>query len=84
MDDGELRQLQEDGFRLKELTEHHGWPVLERLVLAQIGARQRELVGGTVQSMEEYRKIVGWLAGAQHVISIPDETLKRAREATTK
>ena len=67
----ELRDLVERNADVQAMTQTPGWPLLEDYIRAQLGAKQNYLLVGNAESMEEYNKITGWLAGVQAVLNAP-------------
>ena len=74
MSPDELRELQELAHQLEELTRHPGWPILVHYSNYGAGgmdAQQKRLIGGHCESQEEYKRLAGWVAGANHVLTAP-------------
>jgi hypothetical protein len=67
----ELRDLVERNAQVQEMALHPGWELLCDYVRAQMGAKQRSLLLGNADSLEEYREQVGWLQGVSAVLNAP-------------
>lgn len=79
----EVSDLIKRNAAVQEMAQHPGWPLLEDYIRAQLGAKQNYLLMGNVDSMEEYTKITGWLAGVQAVLNAPlalDAQTERAKK----
>src|SRR5436190_9701774 len=67
----ELRDLIERNATVQEMAQHQGWALLEDYIRAQMEAKQTYLLTGNADSMEEYNKITGWIAGVRAVLNSP-------------
>jgi len=79
----ELSDLIQRNAGVQEMTHHHGWDLLEDYIRAQMEAKQTYLLQGSADSMEEYAKITGWIAGVRAVLNAPkalDEQTDRQKK----
>lgn len=83
MNDDEFRELLEMGQQIRELTQHPGWAYLLDRAVHTISSKQKTVLGGQVTSLEDYKKNVGWLEGANFVISLPERVDNEIAEART-
>jgi len=56
---------------VQEMTNHPGWALLEDYMREQQAAKQHYLILGNADSMEEYNKVTGWLAGVAATLNAP-------------
>lgn len=78
----DLRDLIERNAQIQEMTQHPGWALLEDYMRAQMGAKQRSLLLGNADTIEEYREWTGWLKGVSATLDAPDTLAKQLeREA---
>lgn len=81
MTDDEFRELIEMSHAINELTRQPGWTYLIDRAVHSISAKQRNVLGGSVSSLEDYKKNIGWLEGANFVITIPERVDGEIRAA---
>ena len=60
--------MQEQAHQLEELQKHPGWEVLVDFLRIGMAQRQRQLIGGNVTSMDEYKRLCGSLQGTQYAL----------------
>jgi hypothetical protein len=77
----DFRELLERNQQIQELTSHPGWKFLSDRAVHTIAARQRSVLGGTVLSLEDYKRSIGWLEGAGFVLKIPEIVEEEVRAA---
>ena len=81
----DLRDLIERNHQVQELIRQPGWPLLCDYLRAQMEAKQRWLLLGHADTLEEYRRVVGWLQGVSDALSAPDVLAAQVeREAQTE
>jgi hypothetical protein len=70
MNDEEYRAIIEQSFQLNELTKHAGWPVLVDYMLSvKLRPVKERLLAGNIDSLDEYKKVSGFCAGAESVLN---------------
>ena len=79
----DLRDLIERNAAVQEMTQHPGWMLLQDYMREQQAAKQHWLIVGNADSMEEYNKVTGWLAGVAATLNAP-LTLDAQTERETK
>lgn len=67
-----LRDLIERNSQVQEMTQHPGWDLLKDYVRAQMEAKQRWVLLGNADTLDEYRKATGWIQGVIDVLEAPD------------
>lgn len=70
----EARRIVEQAHHLSRLLEFPEWHVLDGYVREAMAVKQRGMVNNGCNSMEEYRFMAGWLAGAQYVLDAAKTT----------
>ena len=76
------RALIEQAHQLHELTKHPGWEVLVdycNVVMAPV--KRRLLNDSGVDTLDEYKKLSGYLAGMHRVVDVPAEVETLASNA---
>lgn len=68
MTENEFRELIERQHLLHELSLHEGWGIYVDYVIDRMAKKQRALVGGRLDSMEDYKFEAGWMEGAQYAL----------------
>jgi hypothetical protein len=72
VNEDELRDLIERDAQVQEMTQHPGWALLQDYMRAQMEAKQRWLIIGNADTLEEYRRMTGWLQGVGDALSAPE------------
>jgi hypothetical protein len=67
--------------RINDLTGHHGWQTLVSYVDEMVEAKRRAILSGSCTSFDEYRRMTGWLDGAQYVLGAAARAEASARYA---
>jgi hypothetical protein len=80
----ELRDLIERNAQIQEMSLHPGWELLCDYVRAQMMAKQRSLLLGNADSLEEYREQVGWLQGVTAVLNAPQSLAEQVTREQQK
>ena len=82
MTEDEFRDLVERNAQIQEITERPGWPLLADYLRAQMEAKQRWVLLGDAKTMDEYKKVTGWLQGVTDALTAPNalaEQVERER-----
>lgn len=83
MNDDAYRDLIEKAHVVRALTQEPGWQVLVEKVARRADERNKWLLDGRAESVEEYRAWAGWVQGAKAILQIPAD-LDRAVENESK
>ena len=67
----DLAELIERNSIVQNMTQQEGWELLQDYIRAQMAAKQHYLLLGNAETMEEYNKVTGWLAGVTAVLNAP-------------
>lgn len=68
MTEDELRDLIEQAHLLREFQKDPGYSVWQNACARRIEAKKRELLGGSLKTVQEYRYIAGWIEGAEFAL----------------
>jgi hypothetical protein len=66
---------------IQELTNQPGWSYFTDRAVATIASYQKKILAGGIDSLEDYKKLTGWLEGAAFVLSIPERVAKETQSA---
>lgn len=61
--DDYLSDLVERLHQIEQLTAQPGWALLEDYLKAETVAHQNRLLSGRIDSLDEYKRLTGWLDG---------------------
>ena len=79
----DVRALREQAHQISELTKHPGWGVytdyLEWQVMAPL--KKQVLNDSGVTSLEDYKKLAGFLAGVHRALDVPAEVVRLVETA---
>jgi hypothetical protein len=81
VNDAELRALVERNAQVQELTKHPGWELYCDFVRHRLAIEQGLLIRGNFDSLEDYKKKAGWVAGAIYALEAPDALMKLVESA---
>ena len=68
----EFRELLERTAIVEDMSATKGWTYLADRAAHDIGAKQRQVLGGTIADLNEYKQLVGWIAGANYILGLPE------------
>ena len=80
----ELRDLIERNALVQEMTRHPGWDLLADYMRAQMEAKQRSLLLGNADTIEDYRHQTGWLQGVTATLSAPEALAEQVQREEGK
>lgn len=84
IEDKDLRELIERSAQIEALTSHPGWAYFKDYMIALTGSRQKRILGGYCQTMEEYRYESGYISGIQEALNAPNRLFEQIQNAHTQ